>query len=79
MHTSPQLPNTGFVRLPVILHHIPVSPSTWWARVKKGDYPQPLKLGKQTTVWRAEDIRALIKRIGDVDDSANNDESSSNE
>ena len=39
---------------------IPVSKSTWWAGVKSGRYPQPVKLGPRITAWRAEDIEALI-------------------
>ncbi|WP_083923380.1 helix-turn-helix transcriptional regulator [Amorphus coralli] len=41
---------------------IPVSKSTWWAGVKDGRFPQPIKLGPRITVWRAEDIRALIEK-----------------
>lgn len=40
---------------------IPVSKSTWWAGVKSGRYPQPSKaLGPRITVWRVEDIIALL-------------------
>ncbi len=35
---------------------IPVSKSSWWAGVKKGIYPQPVKLSCRTTVWRVEDV-----------------------
>jgi len=55
------LPQTGFVRLPAVLSFIPVSKSTWWAGVKSGRYPKPVKLGERITAWRAEDIRALIE------------------
>lgn len=65
MQNRPHLPETGFVRLPAVLAYIPVSRSTWWARVKSGEYPQPIKLGPQTTCWRAEDIHTLIRRLGD--------------
>lgn len=58
-----QLPPTGFVRLPQILSHIPVSRSTWWTGVKSGKYPRPIKLGKNTTAWKAEDIHALIEKL----------------
>lgn len=63
---SPQknLPETGFVRLKQILAPtgpIPVSKSTWWAGVKDGRYPQPVKLGRRITAWRVEDIRDLIE------------------
>jgi predicted DNA-binding transcriptional regulator AlpA len=57
-------PRTGFVRLSSILHPagpIPVSKSTWWAGVKAGRFPRPLKLGPRVTVWRAEDILALLE------------------
>lgn len=40
---------------------IPVSKSTWWAGVKSGRYPQPMKLGERTTVWRVADIISLIE------------------
>ena len=58
-----ELPDTGFVRLPTILFHIPVAKSTWWDGVKTGRYPQPYKLSERCTAWRAEDIRELIKQI----------------
>nr|WP_213290168.1 AlpA family phage regulatory protein [Bradyrhizobium sp. sGM-13] len=52
---------TGFVRLSGILAPrgpIPVSKSTWWAGVKGGRYPKPVKLGPRITAWRVEDIRS---------------------
>jgi prophage regulatory protein len=58
-------PDTGFVRLKSILAPygpIPVSKSTWWAGVKSGRFPQPMKLGQRITVWRAEDIRKLFEQ-----------------
>lgn len=57
------LPNTGFVRLSSILYPsgpIPVSRSTWWAGVKSGLFPQPVKLGPTITAWRVTDIHTLI-------------------
>lgn len=55
------LPETGFVRLPQILAVYPVSRSAFWAGVKDGRYPAPVKLSPRCTAWRVEDIRALIK------------------
>jgi prophage regulatory protein len=58
-------PVTGFLRLPSILAPrgpIPVSKSTWWAGVKSGRFPKPVKLGPRITTWRVEDIRALIEQ-----------------
>ncbi len=59
------LPDTGFLRLPSILAPIgpiPVSKSTWWAGIKTGRFPKPVKLGPRITAWRVEDIRALIEK-----------------
>jgi len=58
------LPQTGFLRLKSILAPagpIPVSKSTWWVGVKDGRFPEPVKLGPRITVWRVEDIKALIE------------------
>ena len=39
---------------------VPVGRSTWWEGVKSGRFPQPIKLGPRITVWREEDIEALL-------------------
>jgi prophage regulatory protein len=60
------LPETGFVRLSSIIAPagpIPVGRSTWWAGVKSGRFPKPIKLGPRTTAWRVEDIRALLNQL----------------
>jgi predicted DNA-binding transcriptional regulator AlpA len=57
-------PRSGFVRLSSILGPvgpIPVSKSTWWQGVRDGRFPKPYKLGPRTTVWKAEDIWAIIE------------------
>lgn len=64
------LPETGYLRLPQIIGNpkadppipaiIPIGKSTWWAGVKSGRYPQPVKLSTRITAWRVEDIRTLI-------------------
>lgn len=51
-----------FKSIPPIKPVIPVSKSTWWAGVKTGRFPRPIKLGPRTTVWRADDILKLIER-----------------
>ena len=66
------LPEFGFVRLSSILAPagpIPVSRSTWWAGIKTGRYPQPVKLGPRITAWRVEDIRTLIESGVDEHDT----------
>lgn len=61
MKPNPVLPETGFVRLPQVLAVFPVSKSTWWAGVKSGKYPPPVKLGPNTTAWPVTSIRDLIE------------------
>ncbi len=59
-----KLPSEGCVRLSQILAPrgpVPVSKSTWWDGVRKGRFPQPIKLGPRITAWHVEDIRELVK------------------
>jgi prophage regulatory protein len=55
------LPDDAFVRLPTVLAVYPVGRSTWWAGVKAGRYPAPVKLGPNTAAWRADQIRQLLQ------------------
>lgn len=73
MKNRNSLPETGFVRIkqmvgdtkadPPIPSIIPVSKSNWWAGVKSGCFPKPIKLSPRITVWRVSDIRKLIEKI----------------
>lgn len=49
------------LRLPQVLNLIPVSRSAWWAGVKTGRFPRPVRLGPRTVAWRAEDVAALVE------------------
>ena len=72
------LPRVGYLRLPQIVGNstaeppipaiIPVGKSTWWAGVKSGRYPKPVKLGPLITAWRVEDIRSLIQQLSEQDE-----------
>ena len=42
---------------------IPISKSSWWEGVKSGRYPQAIKLSANTTVWREDEVRALVAKI----------------
>jgi len=70
------LPEIGYLRLHQIIGNtktnppipalIPVGKSTWWAGVKSGRYPQPVRtLGERITAWRVEDIRSLIEHASE--------------
>ena len=69
MSQQPSIPAYGFLRLPQVLAIIPISKSVWWEGCKTGRFPKPVKLGPRTTAWRAEDITALVKRLGNSDES----------
>jgi hypothetical protein len=61
--------NSGLLRLkniigdpkatPPIEPRIPVCRAAWYKGVKKGHYPQPVKLGPRMVAWREVDIQAL--------------------
>lgn len=38
---------------------LPIAKSTFWAGVKTGKYPKPIKLSERVTCWRSEDILAV--------------------
>ena len=59
----PTLPDEGYVRIQQILKVIPIGKSSWWAGVKSGKYPQPVKLGPKTTAWSVSSIRELIEEL----------------
>lgn len=70
-----QLPETGFLRLSQIIGNpkakppipatIPIKKSCWWAGVRSGRFPKPVKLSPGITAWRVEDIHALIASHGE--------------
>lgn len=66
MSTITALPETGFVRLPIVLAVFPVSRSAWWAGIKAGKYPKPVKLSERTSAWRVDDIRSLLASMGEA-------------
>lgn len=57
--------NEKLLRLPEIIRPygpIPVARSTWWAGIKSGRYPKPIKLGARAVAWRASDIAELVNK-----------------
>jgi prophage regulatory protein len=53
--------NERLLRLPQVLERVPVSKTTWWAGVRSGRFPKPVKLGPRTTCWRESDIQRLVE------------------
>lgn len=40
---------------------IPLSKSQWWAKVRAGTYPAPVKISERVTCWKLTDILALLE------------------
>ncbi|MBX9871492.1 MAG: AlpA family phage regulatory protein [Burkholderiaceae bacterium] len=62
IHHSQPAP-ISFLREREILARFPVSRAHWWAGVRSGQYPQPVKLSKAITAWRSDEIEALFQRL----------------
>lgn len=70
------IPEEGFLRLsqiigrpataysPAIPALIPVSRARWYEGVAEGRFPRPIRLSPRCSMYRVEDIRALIASIG---------------
>lgn len=70
--TTPQhLSESALLRLPQIVGDIkrgisplvPISRSGWWAGVKEGKFPKPVRISPRCVAWRASDIAALLERL----------------
>jgi len=61
MERTEAVHDVGFLRLPEVLKLFPVSRSTWWAGIKEGRFPQPVKLSRRCVAWRITDVKGLIE------------------
>lgn len=61
---GPQAANDNMrrLRLNEVLKLIPVSRSTFYAGIKAGIYPKPIKLGARISVWKTSEILPLLER-----------------
>lgn len=55
--------NTRFLRLRDVLAILPISRTSFYDGIKLGLYPQPIKLGKRTSVWCEHEIHESIDRM----------------
>ena len=53
-----QLPDSAYIRLPIIKRLYGVSAATIWRGVKNGTIPKPSKLSERCTAWSVKAIRA---------------------
>lgn len=61
---SLRCPSPVFIRLPTVLALIPISRSSLWEMVRRGDFPPPVKLSARVTAWRTDDVLSFIRRLG---------------
>lgn len=57
------LPPQGVSRAKQILQLIPIGKTSFYKLVKDGKFPQPIKLGANTTVWRNSDVLAWLDSL----------------
>jgi predicted DNA-binding transcriptional regulator AlpA len=58
------LPDSAYVRLPVVAGLLDVSEGSVWRYAKQGIIPTPEKLGPRTTAWNVGKLREALKRRG---------------
>ncbi len=56
-------PESELWKLSAVLAHVPISRSSWFAGVKAGRYPKPVRLSERRVFWRASDIRSFVAAL----------------
>ena len=60
-----QLPDSAYIRLPVMIGLFGVSAASIWRGVKNQSIPKPVKLTERTTAWNVRLVReALAEKVG---------------
>jgi len=54
------LPDSGYVRLPVVAGLFACAEVTVWRRVKAGTLPAPRKLSERVTAWNVGQLRKVL-------------------
>lgn len=47
--------------VPPVQGILPWNPSTLWRKVKAGEFPQPVKLGPNSTAWVLDEVEAWLR------------------
>ena len=55
-----KLPDSAYIRLPVLKGLYGISSASCWRGVKKGSIPKPVKLTERTTAWNVGQVRAAL-------------------
>lgn len=54
------LPDSAFIRAPVVVGLLGISEPTLWRWAREGRIPRPVKLSRGVSVWRVSDIRKVL-------------------
>ena len=57
------LPPQGVSHAKQIFQRIPIGTTALYKLVKEGNFPAPIKLGANTTVWRNADVLAWLESL----------------
>lgn len=60
--TDSEYATDRLIRLSDVLRIVPLSRSTWWAGIKTGRYPAPVRIGARSVAWRASEIASLLEK-----------------
>ena len=55
-----QLPDSAYIRLPVMKGLYGISAASIWRGVKNSTIPKPVKLTERTTAWSVKMVRAAL-------------------
>jgi predicted DNA-binding transcriptional regulator AlpA len=55
-----QLPDSAYVRLPVLLGLFAVSSASIWRWTQNGSIPKPTKLAARTAAWNVGELRLIL-------------------
>ncbi|MFK0090174.1 helix-turn-helix transcriptional regulator [Pseudomonas sp. NPDC090755] len=55
------LPDSALLRLPSIIALCQCSRSSWFAWVRAGHAPQPVRIGPKAVAWKAGEVRAFMR------------------
>lgn len=55
------MPDSALLRLPAIVALVQCSRSSWFAWVRSGHAPQPVRIGLKAVAWKAGEIRAFMR------------------
>jgi prophage regulatory protein len=54
----------ALLRIKTVTHACGVSAATIYRMIAAGEFPEPVRLGKRCTRWKAADVRAWIQAKG---------------